>query len=421
MIRQLFFHVKRFSGVNWAFFDQALVSGINFLMGLFLARQLGLSGYGVFTLTWTAVLFFNGIQQAFVIAPMMSIGPKQPSSAIQSYFGGVVLQQFMFAVCSSLLVFAMASLGHLVFPGWQAMALALPLTAVTFFYQMHDFVRRYCFTRYMPAQAFAVDCVGYLGQALLITGLLLTQHLTASNVYWMMSLALGLGSALGLKSITRLHYSSSSFWSVLERHWNTAKWLVASALLQWGSSNIFIIVASSLLGTWAAGAIKSMQNIVGILHVFFLALENYLPVQAATRYHSQGIPGMLEYLRAVTLAGGILTLAFAALVFVLASPLIELLYGSEFLGYDFVLRGFALLYVLVFFSLPLRIALRTLEQTRPIFFAYMLSALFSLLASVVLVDRLGIIGVLAGLFIAQVITQACCLLGLQQTIRLRST
>ena len=37
-------------------FDQALVSGGNFLLGTFLARQLGVETYGTFALLWMAVL-----------------------------------------------------------------------------------------------------------------------------------------------------------------------------------------------------------------------------------------------------------------------------------------------------------------------------------------------------------------------------
>ena len=72
--------LKRHSHVNWALADQAMVSGVYFLTGILLARYLGLEEFGRFTLAWMAVLFANSIQHAMIIAPMMSIGPKQSAA-----------------------------------------------------------------------------------------------------------------------------------------------------------------------------------------------------------------------------------------------------------------------------------------------------------------------------------------------------
>ncbi len=72
--------LARYSHVNWALADQTMVSGVNFLTGILLARYLGVEEFGRFTLAWMAVLFVNGIQHAAINSPMMSIGPKQPEA-----------------------------------------------------------------------------------------------------------------------------------------------------------------------------------------------------------------------------------------------------------------------------------------------------------------------------------------------------
>ncbi len=70
----------RYSHINWALADQAMVSGVNFLTGILLARYLGIEAFGQFMLAWMLVLLVNTLQYALVIAPMMSIGPKQPEA-----------------------------------------------------------------------------------------------------------------------------------------------------------------------------------------------------------------------------------------------------------------------------------------------------------------------------------------------------
>ena len=52
--RRISAQLAKLRTVNWAFADQVVVSGANFITGLILARGLGLEGFGVFTLAWTA-------------------------------------------------------------------------------------------------------------------------------------------------------------------------------------------------------------------------------------------------------------------------------------------------------------------------------------------------------------------------------
>src|SRR3989339_512327 len=85
--------ISRYRHMNWALADQAMVSGVNFLTGILLARYLGLEEYGRFTLAWMAVLLCNSFQQAGIIAPMMSIGPKQKKEDGPSYYGTLFIHQ----------------------------------------------------------------------------------------------------------------------------------------------------------------------------------------------------------------------------------------------------------------------------------------------------------------------------------------
>ncbi len=116
----------RHSGVNWALGDQALISGVNFLTGIMLARFLGLEDFGRFTLAWMAVQFVNAILFALVSAPMLNIGPKQEAADRPAYYGAVLIQQVCFAALASALLWALASTAGTVFPDWRAGELALP-------------------------------------------------------------------------------------------------------------------------------------------------------------------------------------------------------------------------------------------------------------------------------------------------------
>jgi hypothetical protein len=80
--------------------DQALVSGANFATNVILARTLGIREYGVFALSWMVVLFVTSLQWAFIVWPMMSVGPKQEEHDRPFYYGSVLTQEIAFAVLS---------------------------------------------------------------------------------------------------------------------------------------------------------------------------------------------------------------------------------------------------------------------------------------------------------------------------------
>jgi len=157
----------RYSQVNWALADQAMVSGVNFLTGILLARYLGLAEYGRFTLVWMAVLFFNSLQQAAILSPMMSIGPKRDKNQEARYYGAVFLQQVIWTGASAAFMFAGARGCRILRPDWDVQGLAFPLVAALVAYQFQDFLRRYFFVRNRASVAFLNDCISYLGQLLL--------------------------------------------------------------------------------------------------------------------------------------------------------------------------------------------------------------------------------------------------------------
>lgn len=137
--------LKRYSHVNWALADQAMVSGVNFLTGILLARFLGIEEFGRFTLIWMAVLFVNSIQRTMISGPMMSIGPKQSQSEVAKYYRAVVFQQLLFSLATFGVLFSGLKLAEFLKPDWYLDDLALPFSTVGFFFQNQDFLRRYFF------------------------------------------------------------------------------------------------------------------------------------------------------------------------------------------------------------------------------------------------------------------------------------
>ena len=416
MVQTILQSIRRYSHINWALADQSMVSGVNFLTGILLARYLGLKEFGVFTLVWMAVLFVNSMQYAMISATMMSIGPKHAEGEAPAYYGAVFSQQIVFAVLSFVVLYIGVKVSGNFFPQWQVEHLALPLASVAFAFQMQDFIRRYFFTHNRGKIAFLNDAIRYLGQLGILVWLFTVIELDSAGVLWVIAASATVGALIGILSLERMAWDRGILASVTNRHWHFSKWLSGSALMQWTSANLFIVAAGAILGPAAVGALKAAQNVMGVTHILFQGLENIVPVRAGRHYHQGGSKALVLYLRKVAWMGGLATAAIAGLAAAIPEFWLGLFYGDEFLSYGNLLRWYAAVYLIVFIGLPLRSGLRAVEHTRSIFFTHLWMSLFGFLAAYPLVKHFGLNGVMAGLVIVNIIMVVSLIFGVKKRI-----
>lgn len=397
MIQLIFSFIWKHNHINWAIADQIIVSGVNFLTGILVARFLGIEEFGRFTLIWMIVLFVNSIQMAMIISPMMSIAPKQAEKDLSYYFGAIASQQFIFSIIFLTIIIVGMKLSIYFYPEWHIDELVVPVSMAAFFFQLQDFIRRVFFVQGRQVAAFLNDALSYLGQLLLIIYFSFQNDFNIEIVLWVISITSALAVIVGILLFGRVSWSYETFVAAARRHWKSARWLTGSALLQWLSGNLFILAAASILGATAVGALKAAQNIMAIVHVFFQALENIVPIHAGRYLHEEGKAAMLRYLVKVSLWGGVATLMISLFVSVLPELLLTVIFGKDYQGYGYVLQLYAVIYLIAFFALPLRIGLRAMEKTSPLFFAYILMAIFSLISAKPIVQEFGLYGVLAGI------------------------
>jgi O-antigen/teichoic acid export membrane protein len=413
---KLFKLLGRYQNINWALADQAMVSGVNFLTGILLARFLGVEAYGRFTLAWISVLFVNSIQMALIVAPMMSIGPKLAEEDVHAYYGSVFVQQACFAVISLILIFVGVEFSQLYRPEWHVGNLSLPLAIAGYFYQSQDFLRRYFFTVGKQGLAIVNDAVSYIGQLVILIGFFVTSAISMKQVLWVIAATSALAVIAGGMSLCRIDWRAGNHINVFLRHWKLSKWLTASAVLQWTSGHYFLIAAGPLLGATAVGAIKAAQNIIGILHILFQGMENIVPVRASFYYSQNGIRGLRIFITRVLFWGGGATAIIALLAALFPVVWLHLFYGPEFENFGYILQSFAIIYLLVFIGGPFRAILRTLEKTRPIFIAYVLMSFFSVASAKPLLDNFGVAGVMIGIFGAEIILQLSLFFSIRKEI-----
>lgn len=386
--------------------DQALVSGGNFLVGVLLARALGLEDFGIFSLMWVGVMLALSLHQAFMTQPMMTFASRFVGRQMSRYRQGVFYIQAIITI-GLLLLATVVTLVVRENPHWPHWTAYLPhATLAATFYLFHDFLRKTFFIRQLFVVPLLMDVALYvvlLGSLLfeVTIGIALLGYAFGSVLGLLVGLVAFVKKPDSIKGIAS-HWELK-FQKAVKEHYHYSIWLLGTSVLQWFAGNIFLVAASSLLGPVTVGALRMAQNMVGLSHVLFLAMENIVPAEAARQFFTHGKKRMNAYLRQVTLLMGIPFLGILATMSILAPKLIDWLYGPEYLPYHYLVSGFAVLYLFVYLSHPLRYALRSQAVTAPIFKAYLVSAVVSVILAFPLVKLWGDMGVVAGLMISQLV------------------
>lgn len=409
--------LKNIAPRYFALADQALVSGSNFLLGVFLARFLGIDQYGIFAILWLVVLFALSFHQAAISKPMLSFLPQKTGKSKQIYIQGLNASQFFLSILLLLLAFAeytMAWSRYFLEDYYSFVPLILAITALQIH---HDFYRKLGFAQSQFIKILSLDIILY---GIPLVGILLLFFFDILNLTNTLYCILGANTLSVLVGVFQNEFpvfNKESIQTVFEAHYSFSKWLVGTALLQWLSGNFFILTGATLLGAVAIGAIRICQNIMGLSHVLFLLMENLIPVQAAKHFQTGGSQAAISYLLKITYQTGIPFLGLMITLSFSAPYLIDFIYGETYIPYSYIIIVFSIMYLFVFISNPLRFALRTLGDTKPIFMAYVASTIFSLLAAYPFLEYWGLNGLLAGLMITQMITTTVYILYLKKYYR----
>ncbi len=386
--------------------DQAIVSGGNFMLGLVLIRLLGLEQYGLFAMLWMGVLFALSLQQAFVTKPLMTLAIGQEKAEQHNYFHALWNIQCFFGGLIVLLLCG-ATYTCSTFDGAPEWLAYVPsIASIAYFYLLQDYIKKTCFIKKEYEKPMVIDGLNY---SIIFSGLYYF-HLTESTSLWNTLMLVGVGYLTStLLYSKRLFFKNKNavspfYGELLKKHYHFSSWLLGTSILQWFSGNFFLIAAASTLGTTAVGAVRMGQNIVGLCHILFLAMENIVPAEAAQLFLQKNSRALGQYLLNIGLKIGAIVLIILLAMAIAAPNLIHWIYGANFVSYSYVVWGYCLLYIFVYLGYPIRYFFRTIQFTKPIFVAYCFGTLFSLALAFPIVNTWGIVGLLVGLILSQILT-----------------
>ncbi len=381
--------------------DQMMVSATNFLMSVVIIRLLGLDVFGVMTIMLLVVLFFQSIQNAYILSPVQTLYHQRNNP--REYARHSFATQCIFGLISALAAVAFL----LVFRHYSDVEYGNDIIIPVFFLvlsrQIQEFIRRYGFTVGTPLPVFINDIIAYGAYVPILLILYFIEMLNLSSALWSLTILTMLACLHGLTFLPSPSFTRETKEIAVE-HAQYSKWLVGTASLQWLSGDYFIFMTSVVMGTTSVGILRAVERIMAVLNILILTIENIYPSKAAAAYKEQYKAGLWVCVKSMYKREGLAILAISIVLCVFAEPMLALIYGENMREHGYLLQFFALAYMFTFIRLPMHIILRTCHRTRPIFASFCVTALFSLATAKWLITDYGLNGAAVGIVVTRILT-----------------
>ena len=379
--------------------DQAIISGGSFITNVIIARKLGPADYGLYSIVVLAQLFILSLQQAGITGIYQVIFPKLSQSKRDEYTGTLFYTQCMLLVLL-LLISAIAYV--FLSPVLKSFSpIFIPAVSGILLFLLQDFLRKILLTQQKFVKTLWIDAINNLLQLLILVLWFSFSHLTLLSACWIICLTFIIPCILGIVWIKPGVFLWKDVKSCIADHFKKAKWLLCSALLQWGAGNYFILAAGWWLGPASLAALRLSQYIFGLLNVVLQAIENYaLPIASAIDT-SRG--KLAVYAKSVSKKSFLLMLPLLIVIVLFPKYIIQVLGGKAYTDYYYLLYYLSAAYLFVIGTIPLKIFLRVKLLNRAYFTGYLFTVVFSILSANFLIKTWQLKGVLVGLILSQVI------------------
>lgn len=373
------------------------MSAASFVLFILVANAVNKAEFGALALTYTAFLLAYSIQAAVITQAHNVLGAARSPADYRRYTTSTAALQIAVASILVAASFAAATVAWAVGSPWFTLLLAAgPALGA---WQAHEFFRKICYTEGRERAAFAIDVVGYGGQALGIAILWRAELLSATTALLAVAACSTLATLYGLTRV-RTSLTAGLEASAWRENWRFGGWLFAAGLGFWVSTQISAYVAAAFLGTDAAGVLKASQIVVAPLNVLLVFLNTVLPIRLAPLVRASP-QALVHAVRRSFLLTAPIVVAYLSLAVLGAGTALRVLYGSKYQGHEQVVSLLALFYGAVYVATMLIGVLTAIRRTRAVFVANAAGAVAATVAGVTLTWAYGLSGAVLSMTVAE--------------------
>lgn len=383
---------------SWTLIDQCVVSGGNFLLNVLLARVLSEDDYGEFALFLGAIFLLRTIDYSFISYPVSlrlavvhdDDRPRLLGNTALLTLGMSFVLVAVMALCTLLL---------------EEANILLPACLCYLCWQAHETPRRVLLGDVRFRAAVAGDAVAYVGQVVLIAGLLWLDAVTLPGALYAMSATFVIGSLVHSRKLRIGRPDFRESWRLARDYLTIGKWSVVSYQLVLIRVQLFPWVLAVAGGVAATASFQAAMNIVGAMNPVIFGIGNAIPQVAASGHAKGGVREGWHAASRYLIFGLVPITAMCAATVLLPEWLLRTAYGptSPYLGVVLGLQLFALANLADYVAEVMSKTLLGVRAGRHAFVVNLIAVLVALALALALVGPYGVLGACVSLLIANLV------------------
>jgi len=380
--------------LRWGLADQALSSLTNFVLGIVVARAVGLTDFGAFGLAFTGYLIVIGVSRAVNGQPILIRYSGVATAVWRRAAAAVTGTALVIGLASSVLALAIALAGDgAVRAAFLALALVLPGLVV------QDAWRFAFFAHGRGRDAFLNDLVWAVTQ---ISAFVLAIYLGQGTVFWAV---IAWGGAATLAAFIGIAQARVLPSPTLARSWTLEhRDLLPSYIGETAayilSGQLVLYAIGLVAGLAVVGAVRAAQILLGPLNIVVQGLY-LVAVPEAVLVLRRSVRRLVELCLAAGLAVAGVSVAWTLFLVFLPESIGEALLGEVWIPVHSILLVMGLAYTAVNLTAGASIGLRALAAAPRTFTAALITSVVGFTGAVVGASVAGLEGTAAGFLVTQ--------------------
>ncbi|MFC1850593.1 lipopolysaccharide biosynthesis protein [candidate division CSSED10-310 bacterium] len=380
--------------------DQSLVSAVNFLTGVLLARFLLPSEYGVFVIIFAIYSFVNNIHVSLIAAPMSTLGPPLNDHDYKIYFSTLLFVQLLFGAGVMVVMLFIAAIISLYSSEALIVNTFFSMSFAVFAFQGKSYFRWSLLAKMRPFSALLTDSTGYGLQIVAVIFLYSRGILSGEKVFLVITITSLLASIIGFYQNRHfLTIRSLTFAAVMRRNFNHGKWLLYSFLSFWLSSEAYIFIIAVFLSSSAVGAFDACRKILLALNIVRLGLGNFIVPLTAKKISISAYEQVNSIMKSIWIWGGFCLALFCGTIALYPGFFLRLFYAQRYENCSSLLMILSAAIFLEFFGWPAGWGLRAMNRPDLYFQAIFIVALLTPLVAIPLVKYRALSGACYGMIV----------------------
>jgi O-antigen/teichoic acid export membrane protein len=389
LIKALFQHRRAMGRGFWSLCDQGIVSSGNFLSNIFLARAVSEYDYGTFALLFMILLALNNVHASLITYQISVRASTCDHSTARKFIGSGLLATILLSLLLAIpLAIACLAVGQ---P--RLIPLAIPAMLL---WQLQETVRRGLMARLRFAEACIGDALSFLGQAAIIFYLAHHGKATIANVFIAMAATSLVAMLVQILQLGFVQITTALIPEFARNGWSMGRWLLMNNLLSVLNLQAIGWIIATFHGREQVAQIQAISNILGMTHPVLMGLSALIVPATAKARANGGTRHGARVAFTYAAMGAAMLIPIYLVIALIPHDVLYAFYKNKYIDCTGLLRIIALVYSIDFIGQMMGAMLSGLEQTRSVFLASLCMGVVTVLFTVPLAIKFGILGALIG-------------------------